>query len=158
MPLVQFCDSSVFFSDLALQSHDWTKGEPKEILSSFANMKEKQTYKQKKIPQTLGRHVQSIFFFLKVCAHFFDFVLVFWPVRCSFSLSFSVTCVSLSAHQSLERSFSAGREGDSHISQTEKSQTRMHKHTRRSATNCRPITHTISQDDFLLSVKSSLHN
>lgn len=51
MPFVLFCDSSVYFSELALQSDYWTKGEPKEIELSFAAMKEKQSSeKKKKIP------------------------------------------------------------------------------------------------------------
>lgn len=76
--------------------------------------------KKKKIPQTFGRHVQlfSLHFLKRFPLRSFS---VYRPVRRSVSvLSFSVKCISLSAHQRLERYFSAGRERDSHISQIQK--------------------------------------
>lgn len=72
-----FGNSSVYFSDLALQSHYRTKGEPKEIALSLANMKRKTNLqkKKKKIPQTRGRHVHPVFSF-RSC-HRFTFLCFF---------------------------------------------------------------------------------
>lgn len=60
MPFVQFrADFSVYFTDLALQSHDWTKGwNEKRALRVPANMKE---IKARNHPQTQWRHVKDFF-------------------------------------------------------------------------------------------------